>query len=83
MFAETINKNENNPIKMKILNLKNNTIREIVITPTIWDKSNPTSLLGISTQFDLSFDELLFIRVLEVEKDSPAFVSKLEPFNGE
>jgi C-terminal processing protease CtpA/Prc len=76
-LIDMIKEHEDRELQLKVYNCKNNSLRDVVLTPS--KKWPGEGMLGVTIRFDTYFeaDENL-CHVLEVEADSPAELAGLQ-----
>jgi hypothetical protein len=77
-FIDLIKANENIPLPLTIYNYKNQTVRDVSVTPSrTW---GGTGLLGVTIRFDSYFNATEnLVRVLKVSPGGPAELAGLTP----
>jgi hypothetical protein len=77
-FIELIKASEDKPLPITVYNIKNRSLREIVLVPS---KNWPgEGMLGVTIRFDTYHDaEYNLCHILDVEADSPAELAGLVP----
>ena len=76
-LIDMIKEHEDKELSLKVYNWKNNTLRDVVLTPT--RKWPGEGMLGVTIRFDTYHEaEENLCHVLEVEPDSPAELAGLQ-----
>jgi len=76
-LIDMIKEHEDRELQLKVYNCKNNSLRDVVLTPS--KKWPGEGMLGVTIRFDTYFEaEENLCHVLEVEADSPAELAGLQ-----